>query len=69
MTWLIKSEEVEYGFFHYMHLCISVYVCTPHACNAGGGQMWALDALELEWKMVMSCHMDPVPLRKGGWGS
>ena len=35
--------------------CVSVSICIPSAC---GGQKKALDPLELELQMVVSCHAD-----------
>lgn len=35
-------------------MCEHVPTCTPHACR---GQKRVLDLLELEFQMVMNCHV------------
>ena len=41
----------------WMSVNTSMYVCSPHACSAHGGQKRISDPLKLELQMFENCHV------------
>jgi len=54
-------------FFTYVYftLCVWVFVCAPHACNAWGGQKRATYLLDLELQTVAGYHVSAGKLNLG----
>ena len=56
-SWIIIHSFFLKIYFDFMCMSVCMHVCTLHVCSAHRGHKRAPAPLELEWQIIVSCHM------------